>query len=137
MYQPSQEVLRKYASVLVDFALDDGNGIKKGDVVMVATQLPGIPLAKEAFRAVIRRGGHPIMNIIEDDFKLMHLVEGTDEQLSYFPEKYFRGIADTIDHSIRILADRDPLFLSSIDPRKIILNTHCVVQGGLCRKIIF
>ena len=125
MYQPSQEVLRKYASVLVDFALDDGNGIKKGDVVMVATQLPGIPLAKEAFRAVIRRGGHPIMNIIEDDFKLMHLVEGTDEQLSYFPEKYFRGIADTIDHSIRILADRDPLFLSSIDPRKIILNTHC------------
>jgi aminopeptidase len=49
---------------------------------------------------------------------------GNDDQIGFFPEKYYRGIADTIDHTVRILADRDPLFLSSIDPRAIILNTR-------------
>lgn len=123
MYQPSQELLQKYASVLVNFALGDGSGIKKDDVVHIGVQAPGIPLAKEVYRAVLRAGGHPLMNIIEDDVRMIHLSEGADPQIAFFPEKYYRGLADTIDHAIRILADRDPLYLSSIDPRKIILNT--------------
>jgi aminopeptidase len=124
MFQPSREILRKYADVMVDFALDDGKGIKKNDVVLIGVQTPGLPLAKEVYRAVLRSGGHPILNIIEDEFKLLHLNEGSDDQIGFFPEKYYRGIADTIDHTVRILADRDPLYLSSIDPRAIILNTR-------------
>ena len=123
MYQPSQEILRKYASVLVNFALGSGEGIKKNDVVLIVTQTPGIPLAKEIYRRVLQSGGNPLMNIVDDDIKQIHLSEGTDQQIAFFPEKYYRGLSDTIDHSVRILADRDPLFLSSIDPRKIILNT--------------
>ncbi|MCU0609531.1 MAG: aminopeptidase [Chitinispirillaceae bacterium] len=124
MYQPSQEILEKYAAVLVNFALNDGMGIKKDDVVLVGGQVPGMPLIKEVYRAVIKSGGYPIVNLLEDDLTLIKLVDGTDEHLSFFPEKYYRGIADTIDHSVRILADRDPLFLSSQDPRKIMLNTR-------------
>jgi aminopeptidase len=125
MYQPSPEVLRKYASVLINFALNDGEGIRRGEVVQIAAQTPGMPLAKEIYRTVLRSGGHPLINIIDDDFKLIHLTESSDEQIGYFPEKYYRGLADTINHSVRVLADRDPLFLSAIDPRKIILNTRC------------
>jgi aminopeptidase len=124
MYQPSSEILQKYASVLINFALNDGAGIRKDEVVQIVTQTPGMPLAKEMFRAVLRSGGHPLINIIDDDFKLIHLTEGSDQQIAYFPERFYRGLADTIDHSIRVLADRDPLFLSSIDPRKIILSTR-------------
>ena len=123
MFQPSQDILQKYASILVNFALGDGRGMKKDEVVQIVTQTPGIPLAREVYRTVLRSGGHPLMNIIDDDFRQIHLSEGADPQIAFFPEKYYRGIADTIDHSIRILADRDPLFLSSIDPKKIILNT--------------
>ena len=122
MYQPSQELLRKYASVLVDFALNDGRGIKKNDVVFLTTQVPGLPLAKEVYRSIIKSGGFPVVQIIEDDFKLMHLLEGTDDQISFFPEKYYRGIVDTADHSVRILADRDPLYLAQADARKVILQ---------------
>ena len=124
MFQPSPEMLRKYADVLVNFALNDGKGIKKNDVVLIGVQTPGVLLAKEVYRSVLHAGGHPILNIIEDEFKLIHLKEGSDDQAGFFPEKYYRGIADTIDHTVRILADRDPLFLSSIDPRRIILNTR-------------
>jgi aminopeptidase len=123
MYQPSPETLRKYASVLVNFALNDGEGIRKDEVVQIVSQTPGMPLAKELYRAVLKSGGHPLVNMIDDDFKYLHLTEGSDVQIGYFPERFYRGIADTIDHSIRVLADRDPLFLSSVDPRKIILNT--------------
>ena len=122
MYQPSTETLQKYASVLVNFALNDGLGIKKDDVVLIVTQTPGLPLAKETYRQVLRSGGFPLVNILDDDFKLLHLTEGSDRQITFFPGDYYRGIADTIDHSIRILADRDPLFLASADPRKIIMH---------------
>jgi aminopeptidase len=126
MFQPPQVTLRNYADVMVNFALGDGNGIKKNDVVQIGVQMPGLPLAKEVYRSVLKAGGHPILNIIEDDFKLIQLNEGDDDQIGFFPEKYYRGIADAVDHAIRILADRDPLFLSAVDPRKVILNTRCI-----------
>src|SRR5271157_5800942 len=106
MYQPSQEILRKYASVLVNFALGDGEGIKKNDVVLIVTQTPGIPLAKEVYRRVLQCGGNPLMNILDDNVKQIHLSEGSDQQIAFFPEKYYRGLSDEIDHSVRILANR-------------------------------
>ena len=33
MYKPSQKILDKYADVLVNFALNSGAGVKKGEVV--------------------------------------------------------------------------------------------------------
>jgi aminopeptidase len=123
MYQPSGKVLRKYASVLVNFALGSGKGIRKNDVVLVTAQTPGVPLAKEVYRAVVRAGGHPLVNIIDDDFRKILLTEGKDTQIGFFPAEYYRGLGSAIDHSIRILADRDPLYLAATDPRKIILNT--------------
>jgi aminopeptidase len=128
MYTPSSQQLEKYAKILINFALNDGNGIKKDDVVYMVTQTPGLPLAKEIYKAILRTGGHPILNIQDDDFKLLHLQEGNDEQLSFFPSPYYRGLADSIDHYVRILAEEDPLFLSKADPRKVILSSRSVKQ---------
>jgi aminopeptidase len=128
MYTPSSQQLEKYAKILINFALNDGNGIKKDDVVYMVTQTPGLPLAKEIYRAILRTGGHPILNIQDDDFKLLHLLEGNDDQLSFFPSPYYRGLADSIDHYVRILAEEDPLFLSKADPRKVILSSRSVKQ---------
>lgn len=118
------ELLQRYASVLVNFALNDGKGINKGNVVYVVTETPGVPLAKEVYKAILKSGGYPLIQIQDDSFKLMHLQEGNDEQLTFFPEKYYRGLADTIDHYVRILAEEDPLFLANADPRKVILSSH-------------
>ncbi|HEX2956555.1 MAG TPA: aminopeptidase [Chitinispirillaceae bacterium] len=128
MYTPSSQQLEKYAKVLINFALNDGIGIKKNDVVYMVTQTPGLPLAKEIYKVILRAGGHPILNIQDDDFKLLHLQEGTDEQLSFFPAPYYKGLADSIDHYVRILAEEDPLFLSKADPRKVILSSRSVKQ---------
>jgi len=124
MYIPRQQLLDNYAEILINFALNDGKGIKKGDVVYMVSQVPGIPLAKSVYRTILRSGGQPIMQIQDDDFRLIQLEEGTDEQISYFPEQYYKGLADNIDHYVRILAEEDPLFLSKTDPRKVILSSR-------------
>lgn len=125
---PNKDLLEKYARVLIDFALNDGEGIKKGDVVYLVTQSPGIPLAQEVYRSIIRSGGFPLIQIQDDSFSLISLLEGSDEQLTFFPDKFYRGLADNIDHYVRILADRDPLFLSKADPRKVVLASNSTKQ---------
>ena len=35
-YRPPAELMERYARILVDFALDAGKGIKRGDVVVVS-----------------------------------------------------------------------------------------------------
>jgi aminopeptidase len=121
MYQPSNTILRKYADVLIRFALNSGKGIKRGDVVYLVTPTPGIPLAKALYAAVLDCGGYPLLNIIDDDFKLLNIEKGSDRQITFFPEKFYRGLADTIDHWVRVLADDDPMLLKNCDPRRVIL----------------
>lgn len=124
MYTPSKDTLEKYSKVLINFALNDGNGIKKDEVVYLVTQTPGIPLAKEIYRTILKSGGHPLVILQDDEFKLIQLQDGSDEQISFFPDKFYRGLADTIDHYVRILAEDDPLFLSKADPKKVITSSR-------------
>jgi len=128
MYQPSKRVLEKYADVLIRFALNSGKGIKKNDVVYIVSQTPGLALAREVYRVVLSRGGHPMLSIVEDDFKLLHIQNSTKRQLTFFPRRYYRGLADSIDHWVRILADRDPMFLKDCDPRRVIAHQRSVKQ---------
>ncbi len=126
MYTPSKRTLENYADVLINFALNNGKGVRKNEVVYIVTQQPGLPLAKEIYAAVLKKGGQPLLNIIDDDFKLLHIQLASDQQLAYFPHKYYRGLADTIDHWVRVLADDNPMFLKNENPRKIIANTRAV-----------
>jgi len=121
MFIPSKKILQNYADVLIKFALNSGKGIKQGEVVYIVTQTPGIPLAKALYSTVLSCGGNPLLNIIDDDFKLLHINKGTDKQISFFPEKYYRGLADTIDHWVRVIAENDPMLMQHSDPRKVIL----------------
>lgn len=123
-FVPSPKILEKYAEILIAFALNSGKGIKKNDVVYLVTQIPGLPLARKVYEAILSHGGHPLLNIIDDDFKLVHVTRANKDQLVFFPEKYYRGLADQIDHWVRILSDKDPLFLSKADPQKVIANNR-------------
>ncbi len=124
MYIPPKEILEKYSKVLINFALNSGDGIKKGDIVYLATQTSGLPLAKEIYKTIITSGGNPIVIIQDDELKLIQLQNGSDEQISFFPEKFYKGLADQIDHYVRILAEDDPLYLSKADPKKVILGSR-------------
>jgi len=116
--------LKKYSDVLVKFALNGGEGIKKGDVVYLAAQQPGLPLAKAIYKTILEVGAHPIVNIIDDDFKLLQVTNASHNQLTHFPGKYYRGLADTIDHWIRVVAEEEPMYLKNADPAKVLLSNQ-------------
>lgn len=123
-YEPSQETVERYARVLVDFALGNGEGIKPGDTVRVVGAEETKPLFAEVCRAVWRSGGNVIQELsptqderfnLERDFYEL----AGDAQLDHFPEHYRRGLLDEIDHMVYIDGSDFPQAMKDVDPQRM------------------
>lgn len=124
MYQPEEKMLEKYADVLVNFALGDKEGIKKGDVVLIQCPEVAKPLYAALSRAVTNSGGHIIGNYhpnVDDEHNIKRdFYKNADKhQINHFPDKYFRGLIDEIDHKVTIIAETDKQSLKDVDSKKI------------------
>ena len=128
-YTPSDTILKKYADVLVNFALGGGKGIKKGDVVRVSASESTKPLFIAVSNAIVDAGGHVLSHYGPDDehgdkrrnisVSRYFYEHAQPHQLDFFPAKYLRGLVDQIDHSVFLLAEKDPHALKGVDPKKI------------------
>ena len=125
---PQKKILRSYAQVLVDFALGGGRGIKEKEVVYLQFDLPALPLAVEVYRRILEKGAYPMVKINEEKFSKVFYKLARNDQLEFFPKKYFRGLVATIDHRISLLAPRNPLLLKKIDPKKIALSNKPLLE---------
>jgi aminopeptidase len=134
-YIPSEKILERYADVLVNFALNSGKGIKKGDVVRVTVNESAKPLYQALQSAILKAGGHMIGNYLPDDKSGEGEVNmgrnffdlAKPEQLGFFPKNYYKSMIDTIDHTISIISDADMQALKGVNPKKI-------MQRGLAMK---
>lgn len=120
-YQPSQEILAKYADVLVNFALNSGQGVKPGEVVQLAVPDVAKPLALALQNTVLKAGAHPMLRLLPTGMDKDFFTLANDEQLTFFPKKLLRERARLIDHQIGIIADPDPEELKEVSHRKIFL----------------
>ena len=128
-YLPSDTILKKYADVLVNFALGGGKGIKKGDVVRVSCSESAKPLYIAVCNSIVDAGGHVIAHYGPDDEHgdkrrnisvSRHFYEhAKPHQLDFFPKKYLKGLVGEMDHSLFILAEKDPHALKGVDGKKI------------------
>lgn len=118
-FQPSEETLEKYADVMINFALNSGEGVKPGEVVQIRVPEVAKPLLVTLRRAVLKAGAHPIIFYTPDDFAREHYELASDEQLNFFPEKYLKGLVDEVDHTVVVLAETDKKELDGIDSGKI------------------
>jgi len=119
MYTPSDDILKKYADVMINFALNGGRGIKAGEVALINIPECAKPFLKPLYETILEAGGHPIVNYIPDGISRTLFEKGSDEQINFFPEKMLRGKVDEINHWIRILSDEDPKEMAGIDPKKL------------------
>lgn len=118
-YQPTQEILEKYADVLINFALGGGKGVKKGEVVLLEVPECAKPLLIALQKAVLKAGAHYITNYLPDE-TARHFYELAEEHhLDFFPEKILKGRVEQIDHLVGILAETNKKELEGIDPKKI------------------
>jgi aminopeptidase len=123
-YTPPAEILDRYASVLVDFALGGGNGVQPGEVVRVVAPESAKPLYAALNRAVWRAGAHALGSYQPDDDPEVNLARdfydlASEQQLDYVPGSYMRGLVDQIDHQVTVIAPGDPRSLDTVDPARI------------------
>ncbi len=123
-YTPPAEILERYASVLVNFALGGGRGVQPGEVVRVVAPESAKPLYAALNRAVWRAGAHVIGGFQPDDDDAINLSRdfyelASDAQLDHFSGHYMRGLVDEMDHQVSVIAESDPHALDTTDPAKI------------------
>lgn len=119
MFQPDASVLGKYADLLIKFALNGGEGAKKGEVVQINVPDIAKPLYKEILRAVLQCGAYPKTTLLATETDKIFFQYASEDQLVFFPEAYKRAEADLIDHQVSIIAEADPTELKSVDPQRL------------------
>lgn len=124
MMKLDEILLNKYAQVMVKYALNNGQGINKGDTVF----LVGQECTKDLFMAIAKEvytaGGNLITNYQPDNlrdnslarFLLQH---GADEQISFFAKPYWQGLVEATDHILFIVSEPDIHYLEGIPSAKI------------------
>lgn len=123
-YVPSKEILNKYAQVLVNYALNSGEGVKENEVVQCMVPDIAKPLALELHNVILEAGAHPILRLLPTGFDRHFYTLANDNQLTFFPQEHMKSKVDLIDHSIGILAEVDPSELSDIAPETIIKSRN-------------
>jgi aminopeptidase len=124
MYTVNPELLTKYAKVMVNFALNGGTGIKPGETVWLTGPESAKDLFVEISKQIWLSGGNVISRYMPDNterygLNRFLLENGTDEQLSFFPEAYWKGVTESVDHLMFILAYPDIHHLQGVSAEKI------------------
>jgi aminopeptidase len=125
-YRPSDEILAKYAELLVKFGLQsrDGKPLAKGSVVEFTVPEVAKPLYYHLQIAILKAGYNPLgffvpSNDEQYNFAKSVFDHANKNQLEFFAEKFTRGKLEQVDAFIYIAADTDPHALTDVDPKKI------------------
>jgi len=126
LYQPTPEILEKYAELIVRFGMQSKSGKKlaKGSTIAFYVPEAAKPLYFYLQRAILKQGHNPIgvyLPSSDDTYNLQHdfFTHASKSQRQFVAEEQTKGLVDQIDGSIHILADSNPHALKLIDSKKI------------------
>jgi aminopeptidase len=114
----THERIARWADLLVDYCLQVG----PGETVVIASEWEARRLVEACYRAVVLRGGHPLVRIDLPGLSEFFLRHASDSQLAHVPPVGLYE-AETADARIRIAAESDTRELAGIDPgRQVALD---------------
>jgi aminopeptidase len=124
MQKLDENLLKKYAQVMVRYALNNGEGINKGDTVFLVGQECTNDLFTAIAKEIYAAGGNLITNYQPNNVKGTSLARflmenGTDEQIGFFATPYWKGIVEATDHILFIISEPDIHYLEGIPASKI------------------
>ena len=135
-FTPSQQVLERYADVLVNFALGGGAGVKRGDVVRIVAHEAAKPLYVELHRAVVarrrprdRRTTCPTTTARPSTSRATSTSSPATSSSTSSRPTYMRGLIDQIDHQVSVISDTDMHALEGVDPA-LIMRSGLALQAG-------
>jgi aminopeptidase len=107
----TDDVLARWADLLVDYCLR----VAPGETILLGSEWDGRPLVEACYRAVVRRGAHPLVRLELPGLSEYYLEHATEAQLAHVPPTALYE-AGTADGRIRIAAEGDTRSLARIDP---------------------
>lgn len=124
LFVPPQKIIQNYADVLVNFALNDGKGVKPDQVVYAIVPDWAKPMYGALQNAILRAGAHPMMRYIPMGYEKDFFRLANDKQIMFFPSDWTKALVDTIDHRIVILPLESPHGLEGVSPTKILARAR-------------
>ncbi len=135
-YTPPVDILEKYAELIVKFGLQtrDGKKPKKGSVVQFTVPEVAKPLYFHLQAAILKAGFNPLGVFIPDNDEDYNLSKNffdhaKREQLTFFADKYYKGLIDQVDCTISIIADINPHALNEVESKKILARSVAMKQA--------
>jgi aminopeptidase len=107
------DAIARWADLLVDYCL----AVERGETIVVAAELEARPLVEAASRAVVLRGGHPLVRLEIPGLHEFFLEHADEAQLAHLPAASLCE-ADASDARIRIAAESDTRSMSRVDPHR-------------------
>src|SRR5688572_5595929 len=119
-----ETILKKYAQVMVRYALNNGKGINKGDTVFLVGQENTKDLFLAIGKEVYAAGGNLVTHYQPDNSRDKSLIRfllenGSDEQIEFFARPYWQGIVEATDHILFIISEPDIHYLEGLPASKI------------------
>lgn len=120
----TEHQLESYADILINFALNSGKGIQKGEVVFLQVPECAKPLLPHLQKATLRAGAHYLTQFIPDNLDRLFYEHANEEQLTFFPAPFLRGRVEQADHFLSIIAETNKHELKGIDPKKLMRRSE-------------
>jgi len=119
-----KNLLKKYAQVMVHYALNNGKGINKGETVFLVGQECSKDLFMAIAKEIYKAGGNIVTHYLPNNIREYSLARfvletGGDEQISFFAKPYWQGIVDSVDHILSIISEPDIHVFEGLPSSKI------------------
>jgi aminopeptidase len=118
-YYPGDEIIQRYADLMVNFGLRNGQGMRPGDVVYCIVPEWARPMYRALQLSIVRGGGHSLMEFLPVGLDAELIEQSSLEQLGYFPKAYRRGFSKVVDGAIYVYPFEGPRDLQGVDPEKL------------------
>jgi aminopeptidase len=135
-YTPPENILKKYAELIVNFGLQTRSGKppKKGSVVQFTVPEVAKPLYFHLQAEILKAGFNPLGVFIPNNDEEYNLDKNffdhaNKEQLMFFADKYYKGLIDQVDCTIAIIADTNPHALDSVDSKKVLARSTALKKA--------
>ncbi len=103
----------RWALLLVDYCLR----VERGETIVLSSSVIARPLVEACFKAIVDRGGHPLLRLEVPGLHEYFLERASDAQLSFLPPEALYE-AQKVAGRIRIAAENDIRSMSRLDPRR-------------------
>jgi leucyl aminopeptidase (aminopeptidase T) len=139
-FTPSEEILSKYAELIVQFGMQnrDGKKLKKGSVIRFTVPEVAKPLYYHLQQAILKNGHHPIGSFLPSNdekynFEKNFFDHAKKHQIEFYDAKRQKGNTSQIDGTIHILATTDPHALRDVDSKKVLQRSVAMRKANELR----